>query len=124
VKILIKKVKQQKVISEKRTLLSFLDGSSMMIRAGDYNTTRIDYKDKTLVLFEFFSKTQQIVVTRLLDDDFSIDDYSDLLRRNKEGRFEYAYTIDGSFWLRYYYGGDKAVDYREGAPKEVIISKG
>jgi len=123
-KISIRGVKEQKVVSEKRTLISFQDGSNLIIRAGDYYATTIDYRNKTLILFEDYSKIQEIIVTKCLNDEFRFTDCPILLRRNKKGRFYFAYTIDAFYHLIYYYGGEEVFDYRnECFPLRKIIKK-
>lgn len=123
-KISVKAVKEQKVISDKKTLLMFQDGSNLIIRAGDYYTTTIDYRDKILVIFEKYSKIQEIIVTKCLNDEFCFTDYPDLLKRNKKGRFYFHHTIDAFYYLTYYYEGEEVFDYRnECFPQRKLIKK-
>ena len=121
-KISIKNVKQQKVVSGKRTLLSLSDGSNLMIRAADYNATTVDYRNKTLIIFEYSSKIQEIIVTKGLSDEFLLTDWPILLKRNKKGRFYYHHTIDYYYYLTYYYEGEEIFDYRnECFPQRSLI---
>ncbi|HNP79801.1 MAG TPA: hypothetical protein PKI00_03050 [Candidatus Pacearchaeota archaeon] len=111
-KISIKNVKQQKVVSGKRTLLSLSDGSNLMIRAADYNATTVDYRNKTLIIFEYSSKIQEIIVTKGLSDEFLLTDWPILLKRNKKERFYYDHIIDYYYYLTHYYKGEEIFDYR------------
>lgn len=111
-KISIKNVKQQKIIGQKRTLLNLSDGSDLMIRAADYNATTVDYRNKTLILFEYSSKIQEIIVTKCLNDEFHFTDYPILLKNNKKGRFYFHHTVDAFYYLTYYYRGEEIFDYR------------
>ncbi|MBP6914136.1 hypothetical protein KBB74_01435 [Candidatus Parcubacteria bacterium] len=121
-KISIKNVKQQKIIGQKRTLLNLSDGSDLMIRAADYNATTVDYRNKTLILFEYSSKIQEIIVTKGLSDEFLLTDWPILLKRNKKGRFYYHHTIDYYYYLTYYYEGEEIFDYRnECFPQRSLI---
>lgn len=121
-KISIKNVKQQKIVSEKRTLLSLSDGSDLMIRAADYTTMKTDYRNKTLILFEYSSKIQEIIVTKGLNDEFLLTDWPILLKRNKKERFYYHHTIDYYYHLTHYYKGEEIFDYRnECLPQRKLI---
>jgi len=122
--ILIKNVKKTKTLQNK-TFLHFTDGSSMAIAVDAENLKmyNVVFENKTLIIFKKKSKPRELIVTGSLRSDFGVDIYSPVLRREYNGKFSYCYTTDGSFYLKYYYGGNKAIDYREGSPQEVIIPK-
>lgn len=123
-RILIKSVKEQKIISEKRTLLNLSGGSNLIIRAEDFHASNIDYRNKTLIIFEEFSKIQEIIVTQHLNDEFHFTDYPLLLKSNKKGRFYFHHMIDASYYLTYYYGGKEIFDYRNDCfPQRKLIKK-
>ncbi|GMX58950.1 MAG: hypothetical protein MCSN_6040 [Candidatus Microsyncoccus archaeolyticus] len=119
--ILIRKVEKQKIISNKRTLLFFIDGSNIMIRAGDFHATMIDYRDAILIFFKEKAKIQEIMIAKCLDKRFYSNYYAVLLRANKKGRFWFDHRIDSPYYLPYYYGNCEAIDFREGFPKKIII---
>jgi len=122
--ILIKDVKKAEILKNK-AFLYFTDGSSMAIAvdAKDLNMYNVIFGNRTLIIFKKKLKPCQLIVTESFKSDFEIDIYSSVLRRDNNGKFHYCHTTDGSFYLKYYYGGEKAIDYRDGSPQEVIIPK-
>lgn len=123
-RILIKSVKEQKIISEKITLLNLSGGDNLIISAEDFDTRNIDYRNKTLVIFEEFSKIQEIIVTQCLNNEFHFTDYPILLKRNKKGRFYFHHIIDAFYYLTYYYEGEEIFDYRNDCfPQRKLIKK-